>query len=80
MHRGPTSLSLKGGGGSSAEGEGGGETYIDCEPLGDLIATDKDGNRFYEGVRVNELEIHRFDCVKVTLEVGRVSVFICCSH
>lgn len=59
------------GGASSARGGSAKEaaSFIDCEPLGDALASDRDGNRFFEGVRVNELEIRRFDCVKVILEV-----------
>lgn len=43
--------------------------FIDCDPIGECLAVDEDGSRFYSGVRVNGIDIHRFDCVRVILEV-----------
>jgi hypothetical protein len=42
--------------------------YIDCDPLGPVIAVDEDGSKFYSGVRVNGMDIRRFDCVRILLE------------
>jgi hypothetical protein len=59
---------------NDAGGEGSAVLFIDCEPIGEAVVVDRDGNRFFEGVRVNELEIRRFDCVKVFLEVRLVVI------
>ena len=44
--------------------------FIDCEPTGVCLGTNEDGHRFYRGVRVNALDVNRFDCVRVLLEVN----------
>ena len=45
------------------------DTFIDCEPIGDCIGIDSEGKKFYTGVCVNGIEVFRFNCVRVLLEV-----------
>lgn len=44
------------------------QSFIECEAIGAVKFTDSEGNKFYGGVRVNGLEILRFDSVKILLD------------
>lgn len=55
----------------------GSDEYIDCDTIGDCINVNADGSRFYAGVCVNSLTVHRFDCVRVLIEVS-IAIALCC--
>lgn len=52
------------------------DNFIDCEPIGECISVDSDGNKFYVGVNVNGIDVRRFDCVRVVLEVSSACLYI----
>lgn len=48
----------------------GGDDYIECDTIGECVAVNADGSKFYAGVCVNGLTVKRFDCARILIEVS----------